>query len=265
LKSTSLPLLASVLLVLSFIGPYALGQSSSPIRLAGREATVEPRATIDFPTAGVLPKSALSSAVEFFQDGGVLASLSFGILTRFDLGISYGGGGILGSNDVTFNKAPGVNLKWRILDETARSAAIAIGFDSQGGESYIDSTKRYTIKSPGFFIAASKNYSFLGYLSIHGGLNYSLERNDRDKDPNGFFGLEKTFGPSISLLGEYNLGTNDDGNGALGRGRGYLNLGLRWALADGFVIGFDFKDLLRNQSKQSFSNRILRLEYARAF
>jgi hypothetical protein len=265
LKNARLSLLAYVLLPLIFVCPHSLSQTSAPIRLAGREATVEPRTTIDFPTAGVLPKSTLSSAVEFFQDGGVLVSLSFGLFTRFDLGISYGGGGILGSNDVTFNKTPGVNLKLRILDETARSAAIAIGFDSQGRESYIDSTKRYTIKSPGFFLVASKNYSFLGYVSIHGGLNYSLERSDGDKDPSGFFGMEKTLGPSISLLGEYNLGTNDDGNRALGRGRGYLNLGLRWALADGFVIGFDFKDLLKNQPKQSFSNRVLRLEYARTF
>lgn len=265
MKGTRLSLLALALLAQILVCPRTLGQTSSPIRLAGREATVEPRTTIDFPTAGVLPKSSLSSAVEFFQGGGVLLSLSFGLFTRFDLGISYGGSGILGSNDVTFNKAPGVNLKWRILDETARSAAIAIGFDSQGAESYVDSTKRYTIKSPGFFLAASKNYSFLGYLSIHGGLNYSLERSDGDKDPSGFFGMEKTLGPSISLLGEYNLGTNDDGNRALGRGRGYFNLGLRWALADGFVIGFDLKDLLKNQPKQSFSNRILRLEYARTF
>ncbi len=264
MKSTLLSLLAFVLIAVHFTGPSALGQTLPPIRLAGREANIEPRTTIDFPTAGVLRKSMLSSAVEFFQDGGVLVSLSYGVFTRLSIGISYGGGGILGSSDVTFNKAPGVNLKWRIVDETVRTAAIAIGFDSQGRESYIDSTKRYGIKSPGFFIVASKNYSLLGYLSIHGGLNYSLERND-DRDPNGFFGVEKTLGPAVSFLGEYNLGTNDDSRRSLGRGRGYLNVGLRWALADGFVIGFDLKDLLKNRARESFSNRILKLEYARAF
>jgi len=257
-------LLAVILLGVIFTGVQAVAQTSLPIRLAGRGANIEPRETIDFPTAGVLRKSTLSSAVEFFQDGGLLLSLSYGVFTRLSIGISHGGGAILGSSDVSLNKAPGVNLKWRIVDETARTAAIAIGFDSQGKESYIDSTKRYSIKSPGFFIVASKNYSFLGYLSIHGGLNYSLERDD-DRDPNGFFGVEKTIGPAISFVGEYNLGTNDDGRRSLGRGRGYLNVGLRWALADGFAIGFDFKDLLKNQFRDSFSNRILRLEYARAF
>ena len=264
MKSTPLSLLAFLLLVVHFTALHALGQTSSPIRLAGREATIEPRSTIDFPTAGVLRKSTFSSAVEFFQDGGLLVSLSYGVFTRLGIGISYGGSGILGSNDVTFNNAPGVNVKWRIVDETVRSPAIAIGFDSQGNESYIDSTKRYSIKSPGLFIVASWNYSLLGYLSIHGGLNYSLERND-DRDPNGFFGVEKTLGPVVSFLGEYNLGTNDDSRRSLGCGRGYLNVGLRWALAEGFVIGFDLKDLLKNQSRESFSNRILRLEYARAF
>ena len=265
MKDQNFPLFILVLIILSFVGVEAFAQSPPAVRVVGRESNIEPRAIIDFPTAGVLPKSSFSSGVEFFQEGGLLVSFSFGILSRVNVGISYGAGSVLGSKKVTFNKAPGLIVKWRIADETVRFAAIAIGFDSQGKEPYIDSTKRYTIKSPGFFIIASKNYSFLGYLSIHGGFNYSLERNDDDGDPNGFFGLEKTLGPSMTLLAEYNLGTNDDHKRALGRGRGYLNLGWRWSIADGFVLGFDLKNLVKNQPQQSFANRILKLEYVRYF
>ena len=265
LRGPGLPSFTSILICLFLCAVEVFGQSSRAIRIVGREANVEPRVLIDFPTAGVMPKSGFSSGVEFFQDGGLLVSFSFGILDRVCAGISYGGSNVLGSSKVTFNKAPGVSIKWRLFDETARFAAIAIGFESQGKESYIDSTKRYTIKSPGFFVVASKNYSFLGYLSIHGGFNFSLEHADGDKDPNGFLGVEKTLGPAMTLLAEYNLATNDDHSRSLGHGRGYLNVGWRWAIADGFAIGFDLKNLGKNRPQEAFANRVLRLEYLRYF
>ncbi len=242
-----------------------MAQSSAPVRIVGKAATIEPRDLVDFPTAGVLPRGSFAASVDFFQEGGLLTSFTLGVLKRVEFGLSYGASNILGSKEAAFNTAPGVHLKWRLIDETTGFPAIAIGFESQGRESYIDSTKRYTIKSPGFYVAVSRNYSFLGYLSLHGGLNYSLERDDSDKDPNGFLGLEKTIGPAMSLTVEYNLGINDDSDKAVGRGRGYLNVGWRWSIAEGFAVGFHLKDLVKNQPKQSFANRILRLEYIRFF
>ena len=258
-------LLLVALALSTIIHADLIAQTLSSIRIVGREATIEPRSLVDFPTAGVLPKGSFCSGVDFFQHGGLLTSFSIGILNRVNIGISYGGSNVIGSEKTTFNKTPGVNIKWRLLDESVQFAAVAIGFESQGKEPYIDSTKRYTIKSPGFFIVASKNYYFLGFLSLHGGVNYSLERDDADKDFNGFLGFEKTLGPAMSLVAEYNLGTNDDHGKALGRGRGYLNIGWRWSVAEGFALGFDLKNLVKNQPQQTFANRVLRLEYARYF
>lgn len=252
-------------IALSFHAVDGIAQFSSPVQIVGRGATIEPRNLIDYPTAGILPKGSFASNIEFFQEGGLLASLSFGILDRLDVGISYGGSKIVGSEDASFNKVPGLNLKLRILDESVEFVALTIGFGSQGKESYIDSTNRYMIKSPGFFAVASKNYSFLGHLSIHGGLNYSLERGDEDRDLNAFLGVEKTLGSAMSLVGEYILATNDDGAKALGRGRGYLNFGWRWSIADGLALGLDLKDLTKNQIQESFANRTLKLEYIRFF
>jgi hypothetical protein len=265
LARTRLFLFFSGLASLALLISAPLAQSQSSVRIVGTESTIEPRTLVDFPTAGVLPKSSFASEVEFFQGGGVLASFSIGPISRLTFGLSYGGSNVLGSEKVSLNKTPGVNVKLRVFDERVDFPALALGFDSQGKEPYIDSTKRYTIKSPGFYVVASKNYSFLGYTSIHGGLNYSLERKDGDRDINGFLGLEKTLGPAMALLAEYNLATNDDHGRALGRGRGYLNVGWRWALAEGFVLGIDFKNLTKNQPQQTFANRVLRLEYVRYF
>ena len=50
---------------------------------------------------------------------------------------------------------------------------ILVGLDTQGKEGYLKDLRRYEIKSPGFYIAGSKNYAFLGYLSFHGGVGYN--------------------------------------------------------------------------------------------
>ncbi len=265
MNSTRLFFILSLLAALTFSPPCLHAQSQSTVRIVGRESNIEPRTLIDFPTAGVLPKGSFASSVEFFQGGGLLASFTVGIISRVNVGVSYGGSNVIGFEEVSFNKAPGVSVKVRLLDESLQFPALAFGFDSQGKEVYIDSTKRYTIKSPGFYVVVSKNYSFLGYMSIHGGLNYSLERDDDDKDINGFIGLEKTLGPAMAFLAEYNLGTNDDHGKALGRGRGYVNVGWRWAVAEGFALGLDLKNLVKNQSQRTFANRILKLEYIRYF
>lgn len=230
---------------------------------AGDAANIEPRYVIDTPTAGLLKHGAFAMDVDFFQNGGMTIGLSAGALDRLSFGIAYGGTGIIGHDNVTLQKLPGVNIKFRLIDESAAMPAIALGFDSQGKESYIDSTERFTIKSRGFFAAASKNYTLLGNLSLHGGVNYSLENKDGDKDLDFFVGAEKSLGSDISVLFEYDFGFNDNGPKSLGKGNGYMNTGMRWSWGNGFTLGFDLKNLVKNQDQVTFGNRTIKVEYVR--
>jgi len=231
---------------------------------AGDESNVEPRYLIDIPTAGILKRGTVAFDGNFFQNGGLTFGLYVGALDKLTLAVSYGGAGIIGKDTVTMQKLPGVMVKYRLFDETEVVPAIAFGFDSQGKETYLDSLERFTIKSRGIFIAASKNYSFLGFLSFHGGVNWSMEKKD-DKDMNAFLGLEKSIGSEISLLTEYDFAFNDNAPGSLGKGNGYLNAGLRWSLAGGLTLGFDFKNIVKNQNNVTFANRTLKVEYVRSF
>ena len=138
---------------------------------AGDEANIEPRYIIDTPTAGLLKRGAFAMDVDFFQEGGMTVGLTAGALDRLNFGILYGGTGIIGDGDIAMQKLPGVNVKFRLFDETMVMPAVALGFDSQGKEPYIDSMQRFTIKSRGFYAAASKNYS------IHGKFEFS-RRNE---------------------------------------------------------------------------------------
>ncbi len=232
---------------------------------AGSNAKIEPRYLVDIPTAGMLDKGSYALDVNFYQEGGVLLGISVGLLDRLSAGVSYGGSNLIGSRTPVMNDVPGVNVKIRVVEENIVLPAIAIGFDSQGKDGYIKSLSRYVVKSPGFYASASKNYLMLGFFSIHGGVNYSLERADGDRDINAFVGAEKTIGPFVSVVLEYNLANNDNSARAIGKGRGYLNAGLKWSIGGGLTITGEFKDLFKNGNEETAANRTVTLEYVRYF
>lgn len=233
---------------------------------AGTEGHLEPRYLVDVPTAGMLAKGSFALDMDFYQEGGVLLGVSVGILDRLSFGVSYGGTRLVGSEEPVMNLIPGVNVKIRIIEENVALPAIALGFDSQGRDGYLKELSRYAIKSPGIYVAASKNYSMLGFFSIHGGGNYSLERADGDKDFNVFAGVEKTLGSVVSVIVEYNAGVNDSNGKALGKGRGYLNAALKWTVGGGLTLGVCLKDLTKNTSNEiSVANRTVKIEFAGSF
>lgn len=231
---------------------------------AGDTGTLEPTMIIDKPTAGMLKRADYNISANFYQRGGVLTSINVGLFDRFSFGISYGGTGIIGPDRIEMNPLPGVRAKLRLINETTMSPAIAIGFDSQGKEPYLDSLSRYTIKSPGFYVVASKNYALLGNLSLHGGINYSFENKDGDKDLNLYVGGEKSIGDILSVLIEYDFAVNDNNN-QIGRGRGYFNLGFRLSAGEGLMIGFDLKNMSQNQRNIKIANRVLKIEFVGSF
>ena len=234
---------------------------------AGDRATVEPSLLIDKPTAGMLKRGSFGVSSEFFERGGMLVGISVGVFDPFTFGISYGGTDIIGSNRIRMNPLPGVQAKLRLFNESSVMPAIALGFDSQGKGPYLDadSLKRYTIKSPGLYAVASKNYAFIGNLSIHGGVNMSTEQSDGDSDLDMFVGAEKSLGNDISIMAEYDFATNDNNGHALGKGAGYLNFAFRWSWGRGFTFGINLKNVTRNQDNVTVGNRTLQLDYSGSF
>lgn len=228
---------------------------------AGTGGGIEPRTIVDRPTAGILRSGALGLDIDLFENGGVLGGVSLGLLDRLMLGVSYGGSGLVGGDSPTMNPLPGMQLKVRVLDEVRTVPAVAIGFDSQGRGEYDPSEDRYAFKSPGVYAVLSKNLDFLGFLTFHAGANYSLETGDDDNDLNAYAGAEKTIGGVVSLTAEYDFAFNDNDHDARGKGWGYLNMGLRWAIGGGLTISVVLQDLLENGGNNVVGLRSFRLEY----
>ncbi len=250
-------------LLFFLISSVAFGQSLNGS--AGTAAGVESRYLIDMPTAGILHNGMIAMSVHFYEQSGVLVSVEAGAFNRLTFGLSYGGTNVIGSGAVDWNRFPGVNIRFRLIDETTSFPAITFGYDSQGKDAFIPAYNRYLYKSPGFFAAASKYFNILGYLGLHGGVNYSLENGDGNKNINFYVGADKTIGRDISVVAEYNFGLNDnypDTTMLAGPGPGYLNAGIKWSVGSGFTLEFDYKNLLN--LRKTGSLRTIRIEYVQS-
>jgi hypothetical protein len=252
--------LKSTFILIIFLTTNLFAQGTS-----GTNAKFEYRYLVDMPTAGILEKGYVGITMDVMPLGVVMSKMEVGVFDNVSFGISYGGSNIIGTGKVDWYKLPGINLRVRLIDEAETMPAITLGFDSQGKGLYFESLDRFEIKSPGFFAAFSKNFEILGYLSVHGMVNYSLERDDGDKDLNVVIGAEKTIGGKISLVAEYDFANNDNTGNALGEGSGYLNMGLRWSVGEGFTIGLDLRNLLDNKKFNSNkADRGIFVEYVKS-
>ncbi len=232
---------------------------------AGENAKYEYRTLIDMPTAGVLEKGYVGATTDVLPNGVVIEKLEVGAFDNVSFGISYGGANVIGEGKIDWYKLPGVNIRFRLFNEALTFPAISFGFDSQGKGLYHDSLGRYDIKSPGFYAAASKNFAFLGYLSVHATASYSLESKDGDNFIDFYVGAEKTLGNSVSLIAEYNFAFNDNETKYFGSDAGYLNAGIKWSIGAGFTLEFDLRDLLSNKKlTPSAADRALKIEYIKS-
>jgi hypothetical protein len=205
-----------------------------------------------------------------------------GILDYLTFGMSYGGVDVFGYGQPTMNPRPGFQAKFRITNGGAVMPALSAGYDDQGHGAYYDfdpyalehtgehvSYERYQFKAKGFYAVVSQEIDVLGALGLHGGVSYNLVEDKDDDGPDVFGGLEKAFGPHLMLLGTYDMGLNDNSSESLGMGRGYLNAGLRWRVAETFNLEFWLANLLENQvdklGEAGGYQRILYLTYIDSF
>ena len=212
---------------------------------------------VDNPTCGNYYKGQYEIRARMEPVGGILAGIYVGITDQFSIGVSYGGDHIIGYGVIKGYRNPGVEVRYRLLDETFMYPAVALGFSSQGHGPQLGG--RYRIKSKGFYAVVSKNYDFMGNLSLHGGLNYSLEQSDGNKNPDVFLGLEKSITDTYSIISDYDFAFNE----GIYRENGYFNVGFKGYFAPHIAIEFDIRNILK--TGDDGINRVLKLSYLERF
>jgi hypothetical protein len=222
---------------------------------------------VDSPTAGILPHGGYLLYGTVGPESSMLAGVDIGFFDRIMIGGSFGMQNFIGRGDITVNDRPGFEIRLRVIEESARGPALALGVETQGEDAYLEAAERYVRKSKGAYAVVSKNYRFIGDVSIHGGVNYSFETKD-EKGANAFGGLSLGIIRGFSLLLDYNAAFDDnDANVAthLTRGRGYLDGGLRFDYRDNLRFKVFFKDLLNNYLPQPGVDRSIEVFYISTF
>jgi len=235
-----------------------------PVAVFGQGIEVQPRHLIDLPTAWPMPRAGFDLKVRAFGGGGALVALSVGVSNEFMFGASYGGNHILGEDSLIWNRAPGILLRYKMIEESFALPAISIGFESQGYGPFIGGPKsRYTNKSRGFYAVGSKSYDFFEHLDFHGGVNYSLERTEDGTSPINFFmGGALAFNQDFELLAEYDFAVNDTKDKEeFGSGNGYLNAGLRLNIKKVVYIELFLKNLTKNRRTSNYFTREFQLTF----
>lgn len=242
--------------ILFFVSAFYLFAQES----AGSEASRPIRKIIDLPTPGTPKSGDLAFDFDILTGVNFISRLELGIFNNFSIGASFGIENFIGSGKINFYKIPGLNAKYRIFTETRRFPSIALGIETQGMGNYLDSLSRYEVKSPGLFLALSKNFKLLGYFSLYGVFGYSLE-NKLEDDFNIEIGFEKTIWKMISFVFEYNFALNDNSSNSLGKGRGYMNMGIMCSLSNKVTLSFHLRNLMDNNKISQNSERALSIIY----
>ncbi len=227
---------------------------------AGEQAVVESRYIVDMPTAGVLARAKFSVDGYLFGDSGAMLEFNASPFTNLMLGLSFGGSGFLGNGGVSIQALPGFHARFRFFDETLTVPAITLGINTQGRGAF--SGGRFETQSPGIFIAASKNFSFLGAFALHGGICYSLEQQGTERLPNAYIGFEKTIGSIVTLTAEYNPCIDDAPMRLRG---GLLNAGIRIGTGRGFTVEVQARDIFRHLRGATLPYRLVRVEFVGTF
>ena len=249
---------------------------------------IQPRKLVDAHTAGILGKGQYDIECRFYEAGdtslgaGITFGFAIGVTNRLTLGLSYGGEGLIGrGNRVRPHSLPGWLVKYRLIEEGVRMPGIAIGYDHQGHGGLTDtarfSYKGYIYKSPGFFVAASKNYLLFNaiQLGLHGMCNYSMEEIKHVRWPDLIAGFDIGINDELSLVFEYDFSFNTldahPGEPVLYArpSDGYLNAGIRWAFSPNFYIELDLRDLLERRTTSAGKtlgwNREIKVAYFAEF
>ncbi|MCG2727001.1 MAG: hypothetical protein L6420_12270 [Elusimicrobia bacterium] len=212
---------------------------------------------IDMPTAGILDYYGFLIKTRFFNDGGIVGNLNFGVMERLNLGASMNIEKFIGSDSDVKMVRPEIQVKFRFFDGGYYTPALALGYDGQG-YFYDKNQKKYMEKGRGLFVVGSKEFG-MPNLVFHGGLNVS------DFDDNyvfGFLAMNYTLEDQVSFILEYD---NFFHSGDPSR----TNIGTRFYITPYFQLDLALREFGKNivfsNGAKRKSERIVQMSYTTSF
>ena len=212
---------------------------------------------IDIPTSGILDYYGFTFKTRFYNGGGVLTHLNFGVLERLNLGASFMVDRLVGAQSPVRMVRPEMQVKFRFYDGGIYIPSLAVGYDGQGYY-YDRGLKKYMEKGKGLYLVGSKEVLAPG-LVAHAGFNTP------DFDDNylfAFLGLNYTIEDKFAVLAEYDSLFHEDDPAR-------FNVGMRFYITPKFNLDVALREL---GGSDPFYNgwdrkteRIIQLKYSTSF
>lgn len=195
------------------------------------------------PTAGIIAPGTYSVSFSTFPDDGLRFSFSLGIISRLVVGISYGGTNVIGVEDAEWFDHLWLKGRFRLLDETRVSPALAFGYDN---EPLLIRPGLYSRQVKGMYIAISKNFStFGGDMGVHGGASLDPESPEH---AGVWLGFDKSVPGGFGIACEYDPAFNEPDSVAVEED-GFLNAELYWESFGQVRISVQFIDIFQSSGK----------------
>ncbi|MBI2071099.1 MAG: hypothetical protein HYT79_10925 [Elusimicrobia bacterium] len=212
---------------------------------------------IDSPNAEVLDYGGFAFSSRFFNKGGLLPSVSFGVFQRLMLGASLQLDNYIGHGNIDLQR-PELQMKFRFYDGDRYLPAAAIGYDSQGYR-YDKITKEYGEPERGLYLALTQEVLWRG-LEWTAGANVSDFEQDSIRAFTNLTWVPP--GGMIAFLAEYDNIHHTRWN--------RLNGGANLFLSPFVQMGFHVRDILGRQTHQNSSDlrrpeRIIDVRYLTSF
>jgi hypothetical protein len=212
-----------------------------------RAGAGEPIYMVNSPTAGLLSHGEYHIQGRLGPASSILLGLRVGVKDRVHLGVSFGMQEVFSYEKIEINDRVGFQFRFRLLGEDDRRPGLALGFNSQGDGAWSEEYKRYDRKSKGLYAVVSRNWKIpVGYVSLHGGVNYSFEDDD-DNDPNAFAAVDWEAIAGLEFILDFDGAINDNVDDARYGGGGiYLDGAIRVTYGENLQMMLIFKDLTEN-------------------
>lgn len=202
---------------------------------------------VEAPTAYTLMHGGYDLVTRVYENGGLFLRANVGFKEFFMFGFSANATNVIGQGEIQV-QTPRLFLKVKPLDQKTSPVALAIAWDDRGYGTVIDGRFSPGLQK-GFYTVVSHEFSQLGYIQLHAGVNaVKFDHFDSSKDLGAFTGTSFAVIPSLMFNFELDKIINSFWQ---------FNANLVFNVDNPLRVGFDFRDI----NNGNLFSRILRVQY----
>ena len=202
---------------------------------------------VEAPTAYTLMHGGYDIVTRIYENGGLFLRANVGFQDFFMFGFSANAANVIGQGVIQI-QTPRVFFKFKVLDQKNSPVALALAWDDRGYGTEVNG--RFTPGlQKGFYGVVSHEFTELGFVQVHGGVNLvTFDNFDASQDLGVFAGT--SFAPVPSLM--FNIELDK-----LLSSFWQINANVVFNMDNPLRVGIDFRDI--NQGAQL--SRIVRVQY----